>query len=358
MVVIFKVLVYDVAELLDARQYEVVEALVLYGLYERLHVAVQFGRPRRQFLYPASRPVDELVEAPLEERVVVVDEIFHPVKPPVESIGLVPGNLRHPVPVRLRRDAPAPDLPRGYVLEHEDMHPLEAFGRQYLVGEEVSRGQHVLVGVEESLPVVRPRPVRRVDAVLRHDASDRADADLVAKVHEVVGDAVVAPGGVLSGDFQDEVHNLLRRPWTPRPLGVVRRAVVLVGDEAAIPVHQRVGHPRVLDHLKKVRVEDAGAGGEPAPVLVVQRNLLLPRGLLELLGHDVELLEEVVDCPLHVGDALPGRVVAKTPHEGADFAVEFFLLHICEAMMALCLEVSCDALMFTHNVMRESVHRY
>lgn len=133
-VVVFKVFIDDVAELLDARQYEVVEALVLYGLYERLHIAVQLGRPWRQFLYPATRPVDDLGEAPLEQRVVVVDEVLHPIEPSVEGVGLVPGYLRHPVPVRLGADSPAPDLPRGDVLEHEDMHPLEAFWRQYLVG--------------------------------------------------------------------------------------------------------------------------------------------------------------------------------------------------------------------------------
>ena len=98
----------------------------------------------------------------------------------------------------------------------------------------------------------------------------------MAEVREIVGDAVVPPARVPAGDFQDEVDYLLRRPRTPHPPGVVRRAVVLVRDEAAVSVHQRVGHPRVLDLLEQVRIEDAGAGREPAPILVIQRDFLPP----------------------------------------------------------------------------------
>ena len=215
------------------------------------------------------------------------------------------------------------------------MRPLEAVGREQLVCQEVSSSQHVLVRVEESLPIVRPVPVCRVDAVLRHDAADGSDADSMAEVREIVGDAVIPPVRVLAGNLKDEVTHLLRCPRASDALAGAARAVVLVGDEAAVPVHQRVGHPRVLDNLKQMGVEDARPGGEPPPVAVVQLYLLPARGLLELLGHDVEFLEEVVDRPLHVGDVLAGRVFAETPHEGGDFAVEFFLLHMCKALVGI-----------------------
>ena len=51
----------------------------------------------------------------------------------------------------------------------------------------------------------------------------------------------------------------------------------------------------------------------------------------------MKLLKQVVDRLLHVGDALPGQVVAETPQEGADFAVELFLLHICKAIGGILL---------------------
>lgn len=82
-------------------------------------------------------------------------------------------------------------------------------------------------------------------------------------------------------------------------------------------------------------VEDARPGGEPPPVAIVQLYLLLARGLLKLLGHDMEFLQEIVNRALHVRDALAGRVFAETPHEGGDFAVEFFLLHMCKALVGI-----------------------
>ena len=335
MIVIFQILADDIAELLDACQYEVVEAFGLYRLYERLHETVQFRGTRWQPFYPAAGPLDVLVEASLEKRIVVVYEVFHALQPAVNRVGLVPGNLRHPVAVRVGSDAAAPDLPRRDVLEQEDMRPLEAVGREQLVCQEVRRSQHVLVRVEESLPVVRPVPVCREDAVLRHDAADGPDADSMAEVREIVGDAVVSPVRVLAGDSQDEVDHLLRRPRASDALAAAAGTVVLVGDEAAVPVHQGVGHPGVLDHLQQMGIEDARLGGKPPPVLVVQHDFLPAGRLLELLGHDVELLKEVVDRALHVRDVLAGRVFAETPHEGGDFAVEFFLLHMCKVLACI-----------------------
>ena len=111
---------------------------------------------------------------------------------------------KRPLKIRVGCDSTAPDLARGNVLEHEDMHLLEAFGRQYLVGQEVRRRrQHVPVRVEEALPVVRLRPVGREDAMLCHDPTNCPYADFVPKVHEVVGDVIVAPGGVLAGNSRE-----------------------------------------------------------------------------------------------------------------------------------------------------------
>ena len=98
MIVVFKIFVDDIAELLDACQDEMVEALRLYRLYEGLHESVQFRRVRRQPLYLAAGPLDILVEASLGKRVVVVYEVFHALQPSVASAGgLVPQMRLEPV---------------------------------------------------------------------------------------------------------------------------------------------------------------------------------------------------------------------------------------------------------------------
>ena len=320
MVVVLQILPDDVPQLLLAGQDEVVEALALEASDEGLHVAVVLGRLRRDELGFATDRLEDVRELASEERVAVVDEVGHVRQPSVPHVALVAGDLRHPLAVGVAADAAAPDLACGYVLEEVDVLPLEAVLRQQLVGGEVAGGEDVLVRLVELPDVALRASVGREDAVLVEDALDGHEADLVAQPVDEVGNPVVAPVGVFPADPDDGVHGLLIHRWTSAS-GGIRPMGVLVGHELPVPVHERLGRPRVLVPLQLVDVEAVRGAGEPGAVRVGQLGTLLPCRPGELLLVDGQLRLEVVDERLLPLDHLPGRAVAHRPHERVQLAV-------------------------------------
>ena len=218
-VVVLKIFADNISQLLLARQDEVVEALALEAADEGLHVAVVLGRLGRDELGLATDGFQNVCELAREERVAVVDEVGHVRQSSVPHIALVVGDLRHPVAVGGAADAAAPDLAGGYVLEEEDVLPLETVLRQQLVGGEVAGGEDVLVRLVELVDVALRAPVGREDAVL-------------------VGDPLVAPVGVVPSNPDDGVHGLLVHRGPPVSGGVCPMGV-LVGHKLPVPVHER-----------------------------------------------------------------------------------------------------------------------
>lgn len=282
------------------------------------HVAVVLGRLRRDELGFATDRLEDVRELASEERVAVVDEVGHVRQPSIPHVALVAGDLRHPLAVGVAADAAAPDLACGYVLEEEDVLPLEAVLRQQLVGGEVAGGEDVLVRLVELPDVALRASVGREDAVLVEDAFDGHEADLVAQPMDEVGNPLVAPVGVVHAEPDDGVHGLLIHRW-PSASGGIRPMGVLVGHELPVPVHERPRRPRVLVPLQLVGVEAVGGAG--GAVQVCQFGTLFPSGLGELLLVDGQLRLEVVDERLLPLDHLPGRAVAHRPHERVQFAV-------------------------------------
>lgn len=208
-VVVLKIFTDDIPKLLLAGKDEVVEALALEAADEGLHVAVVLGRLGWDEFGLATDGFQNVCELAREERVAVVDEVGHVRQSSVPHIALVAGDLRHPVAVGGAADAAAPDLAGGYVLEEEDVLPLETVLRQQLVGSEVAAGEDVLVRLVELPDVALRAPVGREDAVLVEYALDGHEADPVAQPVDEVGDPPVTPVGVVPADPDDGVHGLL-----------------------------------------------------------------------------------------------------------------------------------------------------
>src|SRR5262249_60790762 len=86
------------------------------------------------------------------ERVSVQDDVLHAAQESVARIGQVPGELRHPRAVRLRRDPGDLHHASLQLYDEEDDVADQAVQRQHLDGEEVGRREAVPMHGEEGFP--------------------------------------------------------------------------------------------------------------------------------------------------------------------------------------------------------------
>ena len=118
-----------------------VEAFGLKGLDKGLDVTVGFGATRREALGLAADVREVVGEPCLEERVAIVDEVTEVEELSAEAVGLVAGDLRHPLGIRIDGNASAPHFPGGKVLKEEDVSTLQfAILLRHFAGDEVASG--------------------------------------------------------------------------------------------------------------------------------------------------------------------------------------------------------------------------
>ena len=73
------------------------------------------------------------------ERVSVVDEVTEVEKLSAEAVGLVAGDLRHPLGIQIDGDTTAPHFPTSKVLKAEDVGALQfAILLRHFIGDEVA----------------------------------------------------------------------------------------------------------------------------------------------------------------------------------------------------------------------------
>ena len=113
MVIVFKELLYHISQLGFAGQDKAVEAFAFYGLDERLNMPVIFGHPGWYQLCLAAGGFQDIGEFSEEERIAVMDDVLHCIQLPIEGIGLIAGDLRRPVGIRIAGDAAEPDFAGG-----------------------------------------------------------------------------------------------------------------------------------------------------------------------------------------------------------------------------------------------------
>ena len=130
MVIVFEELLYDIPQLGLAGQNQAVETFGFYGLDERFNIPVIFRHPGWYQLCLATGRFQDIGEFSEKQRVAVMDDVLHSIELPIEGIGLVAGNLRGPVRIRIAGDATQPDFPGGEIFKEEDGLTDEPVGRQ------------------------------------------------------------------------------------------------------------------------------------------------------------------------------------------------------------------------------------
>ncbi len=128
--------------------------------------------------------------------VTVVNQIAKAFEESPAVSRFVARDLAHPLAGRVGCDSCDLDSARSDVDEEEHEVGDESGVGPDFDREEVGRGKHVLVRIDELLPRRLGLTFgSRLDAVALENVADRRVADLVAELLEGAGDSVVAPGG-------------------------------------------------------------------------------------------------------------------------------------------------------------------
>jgi len=231
---------------------------------------------------------------------------------PIHAVGEVARDLRHPRAVRLPHH-PADLHAPGLEVDHEQHQVANEPGqREHLDREEVRGGDRAQVRAEKGLP--HPLAARGcwLEAVPKQDPLDGVAADLMAEVTQRPDQPRVPPGRVLCRHLDDELFHLDGDGRTPGP--AARRAVVLAGDQLAVPAQDRVGR----DKDRKTRPVDddrrPGLDGQPSPLVVGEAQ---PPSAKLLTQDSVLLAQEVDDLQLAGVDPARHRDDQKSHSLGA-----------------------------------------
>ena len=149
------------------------------------------------------------------------------------SMSRFAGQLGQPGAGRVGGD-PEDVHPAGGVLDdEEDIQPAQGDGVEV---KQIAGQDSVRLGSQELCPRGSAPTRRRVDAGAVQDLPDGGGADLVAKADEFAVDASVAPGGVLSGQADDQSAHAGGNGGSTGPGRLGRPAA---GEELSVPAQDR-----------------------------------------------------------------------------------------------------------------------
>ena len=225
-----------------------------------------------------------------------MDEIADILEKPMDGVGEIPGHLLHPGIVGIVDNTG--DVDASSLELHDDEHGVahEPAKGEDLDIEEVHGSQDTKMILEKGLPSRATPPLRsRLEASIQQDASNATARDLMPDVGERPADTRVAPRGIVVGDGDDELSQLLA---SHRPSRTSRlRGRILADNELAVPPKEGVWRDNGSDMSKSGASEGLGADSEATALFVVERRALRTQQLTE----DLVFSEEIVDGLLLAG---------------------------------------------------------
>ena len=129
----------------------------------------------------------------------------------------------------------------------------------------------------------------RLDPAVLQDPLHRTAPDLVTETLHGPADSCVAPARILLRHTEDESGKIALRPWTAG--ATPPRAVVLPGDEPAVPAQDGVRRHDAGDFAKDPSAEHLALDREPASLVIRQPQ----PASFQLLAQQAVLLQQVLD---------------------------------------------------------------
>ena len=108
------------------------------------------------------------------------------------------------------------------------------------VGGKVAGCNDILVGIEEHFPIAVCSAIgRRKISVFVHDPLYSHEGDLISQVNSVVPDALVAPGGILFCQAEDQCFQVIGDRFSASGFLIRAGAVVFICNQLTVPAHNR-----------------------------------------------------------------------------------------------------------------------
>ena len=163
-----------------------------------------------------------------------------------------------------------------------------------LDGEEVGGSDLAEVGLQERLP---RQPLaalgRRFDAVFEEDSLDGVASDIDVEVVERTPDSAVSPPHVFVCHPNDEGANLVCGSRSARSGTTLLAAVVLVGDQLAVPAQDGVGRGDGSNFSEELATEGLPLYGQASPPLLAEADRLV--AVSEPAAQEVDIVREAVE---------------------------------------------------------------
>ena len=232
-----------------------IERFLPDGSHESLGVGIQIETAWGQFHWLHPGGLENTLELGRIQWVAVMDQVLL-ASEEASVTAYVSGDLLHPGTVGLGADAEDLDLAGGQLDGKEHQVANQSAFDEQLHGEGITRRQDIPVALDTLLPGCLAGQVwLGVKAVLQKDVLDRGFADLVSEVDDVIPDSRVAPVRILLFESDHEINDLPRDPRQAWVLAVLA-AVILLGEESAVPTEDRVWREqdrRCLPEFSRVR---------------------------------------------------------------------------------------------------------
>jgi hypothetical protein len=250
------------------KDHEVVQALRANGPHDsfRVRVAVWALGGNRHAV--DARGGKDRCPSLREEWVAIMDEVGRVAEEAVDRVEEVASHSHHPGAVRIDVHPSDVDCARLELHDEEDHEADGAERAEGLDAEEVAGVQSFPVAPEELPPGPPPRAFRRrLEARVRQDAGHRGATDFDLEAAESVTDLGVAPAGILGGELDDKVADVIRlaRPaGHPAPEG----AVVLLGREVPKPSQDGFRAHDLATGLAVLRGKRLALQGQPSSLVL------------------------------------------------------------------------------------------
>jgi hypothetical protein len=289
---------YQVAQMSLAEDDEVIETLVLDGLYKALRVWIAIWTLRRNLHALHASRFQNRDERLGEQRISIVDQVLRATKKPINRICQISCHLLHP---RFAWVNGNPGDLNGPTLELDDEEhhvPNRAEWPQGFHAEEIAGVERVPMALHELLPGPLPLALRcRLDPFFQQDVGHRRSSDLdLQSGPKGVAYFRISPAQIRQGHSDHQLADVLLLPWST---DLLLRAVVFLRRHLAKPPQER---PRLHDLaalFPLFRAQSFAGDGEATTLVGCEYDPIAARGSLQHVLENPDLFLSVVQLALH-----------------------------------------------------------
>jgi hypothetical protein len=155
--------------------------------------------------------------------------------------------------------------------DDEKIEGDEAVLRPNFDRSEIHGSQHVPMRLEKGMPRRLSPPLRRrLDAMFLQDVGHAGRGDLMTYVSQSALNPIITPGGILLGNTNHQIANLLGKRWASGLLPPTVAVVPLSSYQEPMPAQDGVGSEQSADLVEELAAKDFPFDSQPAALVIVE----------------------------------------------------------------------------------------